>query len=161
MSMASVHVIFAITRRLILRSATIGAFVGLIAGLGMFVIVYAQAALDPERFAGWNENPGQWVIFAVGGAIVGTGLGLASGLGALFSLRVRAAVTEPDRMHFAGTAGFGAGAAIAACTVLAFTGVGTVFWVSIGMSVGLGAVSACIAGLQTRRLLTASPSRTG
>lgn len=60
------------------------------------------------------------------------------------------------RMHFAGTAGLGAGAVTAACTVLAFTGAGAALWASIWMGVGLGAVSATIAGLQTRRLLTAS-----
>jgi hypothetical protein len=161
MSTASAHVIFAITQRLILRSAGTGAFVGLIAGIGMFVVVYAQAALDPEQFASWNVNPAQSVIFALGGAIVGTGLGLADGFGALFLLRVRAAVTEPDRMHYAGTAGLGAGGVTAACTVLAFTSADIALWMSIGMGVGLGAVSAFIAGIHAQRLLTATPTRTG
>jgi hypothetical protein len=161
MSTASVHVIFTITRRLILRSVTTGAFVGLIAGIGIFVIDSAQVALNPEQFAGWNVEPGQSVIFALGGAIAGTGLGLVGGLGAVFLLRSRAAVTEPDRMRYAGTAGLGAGAVTAACTVLTLTGAGTTFWMSTWMGAGLGTASAIIAGLQTRRLLAAPPRRPG
>lgn len=63
-STASVHVIIETTGRLILRSAATGAVVELIAGTGMFVITYAQAALDSARFAGWSVNPRQSVTFA-------------------------------------------------------------------------------------------------
>lgn len=155
------HIIFAITRRLILRSVTTGALMGLIAGIGMFVIDSAQVPLNPEQFAGWNVDPRQSVIFALGGSIAGTGLGLVGGLGAVFLLRSRAAVTEPDRMRYAGNAGLGAGAVTAACTVLALTGAGTAFWGSTWMGAGLGTVSAIIAGLQTRHLLAAPSRRTG
>lgn len=154
------HVIFTITRRLILRSVTTGALVGLIVGIGVFIIDSAQVALNPEQFAGWNAEPRQSVIFALGGAIAGTGLGLVGGFGAVFLLRSRAAVTEPDRMRYAGTAGLGAGAVTAACTVLVLTGAGAALWVSTCLGAGLGTVLAIIAGLQTRRLLAAPPPRT-
>ncbi len=161
MSTAIKRVISTISRRLILRSVTTGAFVGLTAGIGFFFITYAQATLDSERFAGWSMNPGQLGIFAFGGAIVGTRLGLTGGCGALLLLRARAASTQPGRVHYAGTAGLGAGAATAACTVLAFFSAGTVLWASVGAGVCLGAVAAFIAAFHTRRLIPAIPSQTG
>lgn len=155
------HVLLAITRRLVLRSVTTGAFVGLIAGTGVFVVAYAQVALDPGRFAGWSVDPGQSVIFAFGGAIIGVGLGLAGCLGSLLLLRVRAAVVEPHKMHYAATAGLGAGVATAGSSALVLDGMGTASWVPILVGSGLGAVAACSAALHTRRILTSSPSRTG
>ncbi|GAA1122233.1 hypothetical protein [Arthrobacter flavus] len=153
MSAESVLVVFAIAKKLLLRSVVIGAVVGIVAGVGLSVVYVVDVALLQQQHGSSGPEAGFVMIFVVVGVVVGPALGLVSGVGAVLLMRLRATFDTRAAMHYPRTAALGAGVVTALSAGFALIANGASPPMLMAVVVGLGLVSAIIAFHQTKRVL--------